>query len=868
MSGTNCQIIETDLDRDLRFSPEIVEICGDTVRVFRNGVEISHYNDVRNFSIECNVSVCRLIAHLSNGDRVNVVFFTKRKEDDFRKFIYRHYNVNPPVPITRRTFQMSATLRWLFGLALQYKKLLVIGIVLSITLSLISVIPPYLMKLAIDRVLVNPIPSLEVFLRILSLMAMTYMAITLIGILRGVLIGRLGNKISADLSIKLYEQVIAHLEPIYLDNIGIGKITSRIVDDANSLNWLLAWLAPSLASEVLNIAFTIVAIIFVGSHLSVYIFIPIPLIALFAIYYRKKIWPLFNARWRRGSEIYSRIYDTIPNYVVVRSFGKEISEILSFSNYRLRLYLTEVSIITLNSLVWPFLTFMLNLATLAIWWIGGLGVINRVVELGTVSALVTYTSQLYMSVTRLGEMYQQVQRSMVSAERIRELLLIMPKRQHVKPAKSSETTCTEISEIVFDDVHFSYDIGQDILRGVTLSIKKGDKVAIIGKSGVGKSTIIKLMMGFYRPSQGKITFNGIEDLDHYCLVRNIGYVPQEITLFNTTIGLNVGYGLDRYDPFEIIKACKISMIHDEIIKLPLAYDTVIGERGFKLSVGQRQRIAIARAVVKNPNVYIFDEATSNLDVINEKVVFTAILNIARDKTAIFVTHNVFEILLSERVIVIDNGRVVEEGEPLKLIMDRNSRLYNMFREQIVGRNVAEIADIINSIKEEVYSKERVDVSAVFVNNDVRIVDYDVERGVLSIEYNGFVVNNLKPRRLFPITAPNVIGLYTEDGKEVLIIDLDKLNHNVRRIIENISDRYSKVFEITKINKTSIKGEAVIWHVETDCGNTIVEIVYRGGMSQIYEIGDKIVIVDKYSNVFKIDTKRLDQKSLKIVYRAL
>jgi len=874
-----CMIVETDLDRDLKFSTEIVELCGDVIKVKdKYQRELYRKQGIKNLLIECNLSICKLIV-ISENDIEEIAYFTRMKEEDFRKLLQTHHSqqfIQTPTFQSLKTLRrsrMNETLKWLFNIILHYKKPLLIGIIVSIILSFINIMPPYIMKLIIDNVLANSSPSTSLFITLILLLLAVYTVTTFLSILRGRVLGILGHRVSADISIELYRHVMLAIEPLKLDNIGIGKLTSRIVDDTASLNWLLTWLAPSLVGELLNIIFIGGAMAFVGSYLCLYTLLPIPLVVIFVIYYRKIIWPLFNARWRRSSEIYTKIYDTVPNYLVVRAFDKPHIESNAFSVLRYRLYDTETSIVKLNSLFWPILSFSLNIVTLIIFWKGGLGVIEGSTKLGTITALVTYASQLYMSITRIGDMYQQFQRTLISAERIRDLLAIRQSLDEKTLEKETyECRCTDtsrVSNIVFDNVYFSYGEDNIVLRDLSFIISRGEKVAIIGKSGAGKSTIVKLLLGLYKPLRGRIIVNNIE-IDNMnnaeCLRKLIGYVPQEITLFNTTVGFNVAYGLNKYDPVEIVKACKISMIHDEIVRLPLAYDTFIGERGFKLSVGQRQRIAIARAVIKNPDIYLFDEATANLDVVNEKAVFTAILAIAKDKTAIFVTHNVFEILLADKVIVIDRGTKVEEGEPLKLLLDKSSRLYNMFKEQIIGRNIIEIADIINTIKHEV---RNINIEYNIANEkELKILDYDEKRNTIKIIYRGRVIDGLKPKRLFPITAPNIVGLYTADNDEILILDTSHLDETSRNIIEKASDRHGKIFTITKVYKIITEGESVIWFVDTDCGKTRIEIIYRGGMSQIYELGDMLIIIDKHNNIFKIDYRLLDSRSLKLISKAL
>ncbi|MBB5254069.1 ABC-type multidrug transport system ATPase subunit [Sulfurisphaera ohwakuensis] len=480
-----------------------------------------------------------------------------------------------------------------------------------------------------------------------------------------------------------------------------------------------------------------------------------------------------------------------------------------------------------------------------IWWIGGHEVISGIIQLGVITAFIAYVSQFYGPINNLSNVLPFIQQSLTSAERIREVLEVKPEITNPENPKKPSMP----AEIVLDHVYFGYDPHFPVIKDVSIRIKPGEKVAIVGKSGSGKSTIAKLLLRFYDVNEGKITIGGvnIKEIDLNYLRKKIAYVPQDVVLFDTTVGYNVAYGDENVNEVDIVKACKIARIHDEIVRLPFAYDTILGERGTYLSGGQRQRLSIARAIVKNPDMLIFDEATSNLDVVSEREVYEAMMSVSRGKTVILVTHNVHEVMNADKVIVLNQGRVIEEGKPEELL-NKKGAFYEMFKEQINEENIFRKLEI---------SEPKFN----FVNDNIKIESSE-RRSVVNVIYDGKKYNGLIPKMLFPITNPKFIGFYDENGNEVFLLeDYTKLDKNSRKILETALAYNNLIFSVKKINEINIKGDQLEWDLVTDRGEVTA---YTVGRRNVILLDSKVVLIDKNDNLYEIDLNNLDKNSFKLL----
>lgn len=848
--------IKTDLDRNLNLRKEIIRIDGNKISVYdERGNEVFSVSNVVKLSIESGITVDKLIGYTSDGKSIEIAYFTKRKDEIFKRLV-EAFNKNEQIEIKEDEKEENvkvsmSTLKWLWNVASKYRRTLTLGAILSLISTGLNLVPPYLLKILIDSVLLSPSHSPNLYVSIIIYLTLSYSALALVSSMQSRILNNLGSRIINDLREMLYRHAIRH-DYVFIERISPSRILSRLTTDAGNTNWLLVWGLPTLVTNLFTIVGIGVILFTLNITLAMFILIPVPIIIYMVISYRRKSHRLYHRNWRRSADITSKINDTIPNFLVVRSFSKEEYESKRLREMLNKLYESNVAINKMNSTYWPLMGFIVNLSTIVIWWVGGHEVISGTIELGVITAFIAYVSQFYGPINNLSNVLPFIQQSLTSAERIREVLETKPQITNPENPKRPKMP----AEIVFDHVYFGYDPHFPVVKNVNLVIKPGEKVAIVGKSGSGKSTIAKLLLRFYDVNEGGIFIGGINikeiDLDY--LRREIAYVPQDVVLFDTTVGYNVAYGAENVSEADIIRACKIAKIHDEIVKLPFAYDTILGERGTYLSGGQRQRLSIARAIIKNPDILIFDEATSNLDVMSEREVYEAMMSVSRNKTVIMITHNVHEVMNADKVIVLKNGEVVEEGKPEELL-NRKGEFYEMFKEQINEENV-----FLN--RKTNYSEEKVNDNLV---NDIKI-EPSYRKSMVNVIYNGKVYRNLVPKMLFPITKPTFIGFYDENGREVFILqDYTKLDERSREVVKNALAYNNLIFQVIKINEINIKGDQLEWDLVTDKGSIKT---YTIGRRNVVVLDSKVVLIDKNDNLYEIDLNKLDKKSFKLLLETI
>ncbi|KAK4809993.1 hypothetical protein QYF61_004900 [Mycteria americana] len=374
--------------------------------------------------------------------------------------------------------------------------------------------------------------------------------------------------------------------------------------------------------------------------------------------------------------------DSLLNYETVKYFNNEKYEAQRYDEF-LKIY-ENASLKTTSTLA------LLNFGQSAIFSIGltaimvlaSQGIIAGSLSVGDLVMVNGLLFQLSLPLNFLGTVYRETRQALIDMNTLFTLLSVDTKIKDKKLAPSLQIT-PQTAAIIFDNVHFEYLEGQKVLAGVSFEVPAGKKVAIVGGSGSGKSTIVRLLFRFYEPQKGNIYVAGqnIQDVSLESLRKAIGVVPQDAVLFHNTIYYNLLYGNIGATPEEVYAVAKLAGIHDAILRMPNGYNTQVGERGLKLSGGEKQRVAIARAMLKEPLIFLYDEATSSLDSITEENILSAMRDIVKHRTSVFIAHRLSTVVDADEIIVLDQGKVVERGRHADLLASPNNLYYEMWHTQ-------------------------------------------------------------------------------------------------------------------------------------------------------------------------------------------
>jgi len=841
-------IFKTDLDRNLNFTEETIEILDNKISIYDNKNKILEINNIEKLDIEYGISICKLIAIDKDKKIFEVAYFTKKKADSIQKIV-DEFNLKVKTEIIEKEEEKKRSKKEIYGFLIQiikkYKKELALIAVFFIIGTIINLIPPYLTALLINKVLISKTPSLEVFLTIIFLMLMSYTAYRLLYLMGNVLLNITQTKVTKGLRELLLEHIIFN-DVSFIEKHSSSRLIARYSSDIEEINGFIVYDLPFMIIDTLTLVGTLIILFLLLPFLAIPVTITtIVAFVLFIIYERKTRIASKKAKIK-SVDVETRVNNILRNFYTIKLFSKEKEENEKAKEIINSWYSIDTKVGKFFAIRADLIFLIMELTIVFIWYMGGIFVINNLIKLGILVAFVTYILYIYGPLQTYERFFRDLPNTLVSAERILELLEDKPKILNKENAKKPNM----IDEIKFVNVTFGYELGFPVLKNISFIIKPKEKVAIVGKNGAGKTTVAKLLLRFYDLNDGEILIRNanIKDIDLKWLREKISYLSQEPEIFDDTIRYNISYGNQDANEIEIIKVCKIVNIHDDIIKLPFAYDTLAGEEGTRLSGGQRQKIAIARNIIKNPNIFIFDELTSNIDAKSRENIFSAILNISKDKTLIYISHNLPEILNMDRVIVIEDGRIVEEGKPDDLIKKRG-KFYDLFKNQI------ENMDKIEKINQK---PELINLNII---KDKNIIIEPTNRpSRVNVIYNGTKYENLMPKLLFPISNPKFVGFYDDNFNEIFLLeDYTILDENSRKILENAIKYNSIIYKIEKIRKIGVEGETILLNALINNKELEIKII---SPENIFIFEDKILFIDENDNLYQIILKDLDKRSLK------
>lgn len=567
------------------------------------------------------------------------------------------------IQVSERKMSDRYLLKRLFAYVFKYKKIITVTIIALFIASAAQIAGPYILMLAIDNyIAVGDLTGL-------TTIAMIYFGVFIIGYVADYSktygLGWLGQKVIFDIRKDLF----SHLQGLsidYYDKQPAGQIISKVTSDVNTLNNLLISGLITVISDAVTLLGIIVIMLSIDVFLSLIAFSVIPLLFLSNLFFAHRIRKLSRVTRRTIAKVTSNVEETISGISVVKTFTKEKESRRSFSQVNLENLQANVQFAKTSSAFFPAIDIISALGTALVLWIGGVNIISGVITVGVLVAFFTYLGRFFRPLLNISLFYSNIQSAFAASERI---FGILETKSTVKEKSNAYDLPPFQKEIKFENVTFSYVRGIPVIKDLNLTIKNGEKLAIVGKTGAGKTTLTNLLLRFYDPQKGRILIDShdIRDVTLSSLRRQIGLVLQTPFLMNTTIMENIRLGRPDATDEEVIATAKKLGIHDFIVNLPKGYNTEVGEEGKLLSVGQKQLITFARALIANPRILILDEATASVDSYTESLIQQGIFKLMENRTSIVIAHRISTVRFVDRIIVLDNGRIVEEGTHEELI---------------------------------------------------------------------------------------------------------------------------------------------------------------------------------------------------------
>ncbi|MFC5407401.1 ABC transporter transmembrane domain-containing protein [Cohnella soli] len=545
-----------------------------------------------------------------------------------------------------------------------YKLQMAIAIVLLVLTTAIELVPPYLTKIMIDDVL-QPKNAGSAILWVVLGLGATSLLMSTMQTIRGLIGVWVGSKLMGDLRNDIYNSLM-RLSLAFFDRRQTSQFVGRVNNDAESMRQFMTDGVIWVSGESLRVI-AIFAILFgLDWKLMLLALIPMPVMVLVSLYIWPKIGRRWYQQWRSIFKLNVLVGDSLQGIRVVKAFGQEKTEMSRYSEANRELVRNNIRIEGLWQGLFPMFSFVVGIGSLLIWYNGGNSVIRGDMQLGVLMAFIAYLGMLFGPLQWVSQMINWASHALASADRVFE---IMDTPSEVPDARDPEPIGTIKGEVVFEQVTYGYEKHHPVLKDVNLKVKAGEMIGLVGHSGAGKSTFINLICRFYDTDEGSIRIDGIDlrKLSQNDLRKQIGVVLQETFLFDGTIAENIGYSKPDATPEEIMRAAKIANAHDFIVRLPDGYDTRVGERGHRLSGGEKQRVSIARAIIHDPRILIMDEATASVDTETERQIQEAISRLVQGRTTFAIAHRLSTLRNADRLVVLDKGKVVEVGTHEELL---------------------------------------------------------------------------------------------------------------------------------------------------------------------------------------------------------
>ena len=572
----------------------------------------------------------------------------------------------------------------LIGNVLIYKSTFIFVAISAVLISIFSTLTPYLIKIAVDDYLA--LGKYDEFIYLICFMLLNLLLTVVFMFLFSFYANLLGQNVVFDLRVKLFKHIL-NFKMGYFDKSSVGRLVTRAVNDMETIASIFSQGLFMIVADLLQMFLVIIIMLVISWKLSLSVFVVLPFILFATRKFQKSMKVAFNEVRAEVANLNSFVQERITGMKIVQIFNREKIEYDNFIEINKKHKKAWLKTVWYNSIFFPIAELSTSVTVGLIVWYGGLNSIleDSEITLGIIFLFIQLSQMLFRPLRQIADKFNTLQMGMVAANRVFKIM-----DTESKILNSGNLSYDSfLGNIKFNNITFSYSEGVDVLKDISFNVNKGEKIAIVGATGSGKTTIINLLTRFYQTTQGSIEIDDIDinNMDLYSLRSNIALVLQDDFLFADSLLNNITIWNKTISFDNVVKAAKKIGIHDFIMSLPGGYNFNVKERGVMISQGQRQLISFLRAYLKNPSILILDEATSSIDSNSEELIQSAILKITENKTSIIIAHRLSTILNSDRILVMDSGKLVEYGSHLELINKKKGYYKNLYEIQFKSSEI-------------------------------------------------------------------------------------------------------------------------------------------------------------------------------------
>ena len=550
--------------------------------------------------------------------------------------------------------------------AIRYKALYALAIAATLSLTLVNLAAPRVLS-ALTGIVKNGVTAegLQQIKKLAIILVALYLSRIVFRFMSNYMAHKAAWYLVGDLRTKVYDK-LAHMHLGYFHDKQTGDLMSRVVNDTRDFELLYAHMIPESITNIVTFLGVLIILLTINPKLALITCAPIPLILISGIIFAKKVRPFFRISQQKMGELNGKLQDNLSGTHEIQAFGREEYETGRVNEKNFEHVKAMLQALKVSAVFHPSVEFISSIGTVLVVAFGGYLAYAEGLQVEDIVAFLLYPSLFYQPITGLANLVENMQQSLSGAERV---ITILDAPNEIEDRPGAVDLTDVKGEITFEHVCFSYVEGIPVLNDVSFTCKPGEMLALVGPTGVGKTTITELLSRFYEPDSGRILIDGqdIQNITVKSLRQNISTVLQDTFLFNGTIAENISYARPEATMEEIKEAARAANIDQEIEAMPEGYNTVTGERGVKLSGGQKQRIAIARAILRRSPIIVLDEATAAVDVETEQKIRNAINSLAGKRTIIAIAHRLSTIRTAEQILVIEEGTVTERGTHDELV---------------------------------------------------------------------------------------------------------------------------------------------------------------------------------------------------------